>query len=272
LDAVTLYAHVAGVSRSRALASRGEPCALAALARFEGFLRRRAAGLPVAYLVGTKEFFGRAFGVDPRVLIPRPDTEPLVERALEAANFLRAANPRPLDIHDAFTGSGCVGITLAAELPGSNVTLSDASAAALDVARENASRLLGQPLPAFLANLLPDLGAGSSSTERAVTFGPQDLIVANPPYVRSEEARRLLALGWGEPESALDGGVDGLDAYRAFIPLAWEALRPGGVVAVEIGEEQAASVSSIYAASGFEGIETSRDLEGRDRVVLGRKR
>ncbi len=284
LDSSLLLARAAGCGRADLLARNPEPLSPGAEAGFLAFLARRSEGESVAYILGEKEFFGRAFRVDPRVLVPRPDTEILVEAALQAARRIlesrsepdpgpggRRTGPAPgtgLRIHDAFTGSGCVGITLAAELPGSEVSLSDLSPGARDLAARNARDILGRDL----AVLESDVLSGAP--------GPYDLLTANPPYVASAETNRLLGrdptrrTGGAdgirrEPRAALDGGPDGLDLYRRLVPEAEIRLAIGGFLAVEIGEDQGAPVSELFRLGGFREVEVIRDLGGRDRVVRG---
>lgn len=293
LDASLLLARAAGCGRAALLARLSDPLLPDAETAYSSFLSRRAEGESVAYILGEKEFYGRRFRVDPRVLVPRPDTETLVEAALAAARGVPAGRPAGsgiptlgagapgsgarrsgpgtgLRIHDAFTGSGCVGITLAAELPYAEVSLSDLSPGARDLAARNAREILGRDLPVLESDVL----AGVS--------GPFDVITANPPYVSSAETDRLLGRpGPGhlgppgadgircEPREALDGGSDGLRFYRVLVPEAEKALAPGGCLAVEIGEEQGAAVGGMFRERGFRNVETLRDLGGRDRVVRG---
>lgn len=271
LDACLLLARAAGCGRAALLARLSDPLLPEAETTYSTFLSRRAEGESVAYILGEKEFFGRTFRVDHRVLVPRPETEILVEAALSAARRVPARRAGTgLRIHDAFTGSGCVGITLAAELPGSEVSLSDLRPGARDVAARNAREILGRDLQILESDVL----AGVS--------GPFDLITANPPYVASAETDRLLGRpgpGHGgatgedgvrrEPRAALDGGPDGLDLYRRLVPEAEKALALGGFLVVEIGEDQGASVEALFRGYGFAGVEVMRDLGGRDRVVRG---
>lgn len=258
LDASLLLAHALGASRERALALGPEPLDKAGEAAYRGLLARRAAGEPVAYLLGFKEFRGLEFRVDARVLCPRPDTELLVEAALEAARPFSAPGRAPIRLHDAFTGSGAVAVALAAELgERADASMSDLSPGALALARENSRALLGRELPAFLADCLDGV---------AGTF---ELVTANPPYVTSVFCDGIDAAGGKEPRLALDGGPDGLDLYRRFVPRAREVLVPGGVLAVEIGDEQGRAVSGLLRDAGFRNVEVLRDLGGRDRVVRG---
>ncbi len=229
-------------------------------------IARRATGEPVAYLTGTREFWGLSFKVTPAVLIPKPDTETLVERALEILSVFPGA-PAVLDV---CTGSGCVAVSLAHALPRSLVAATDISAAALEVARENAARLVGAGRIAFEEG---DLREGLPAPPATDTAAPQgwDLIVSNPPYVPSAVVPELLADGRMEPELALDGGADGLDLVRPLARLAFDSLRPGGRLLVETGEYNAREAARVFEACGFSDIVVGRDLEGQDRTVEGRK-
>lgn len=287
LDSRLLLARTLGASRISLLARNPEVLPPGAEAAFLALLARRAEGESVAYILGEKEFYGRVFRVDSRVLVPRPDTEILAEAALESARRIleRRAEAGPavpgpggsrtgplpgsgIRIHDAFTGSGCVGITLAAELPGSDVSLSDLCPGARDLAARNAREILGRDLPVLESDVL----SGAP--------GPYDLVTANPPYVTSAETDRLLG-GPGpgqtggadglrkEPREALDGGTDGLDFYRRLVPKAEKRLVSGGFLVVEIGEDQSSAAAELFRRGDFREVEVIRDLGGRDRVVRG---
>jgi release factor glutamine methyltransferase len=245
-----------GCARDRILALLPDELEPLPLERYRALVARRARGEPLAYLTGEKEFFGRSFAVDERVLIPRPETELLVEAALRALPPPSPGRPRPR-AHDAFTGSGCVGISLAAERPDLDISLSDYSPEALALCERNCAALLGAPLPMARGSLL------------SAAIGPLDLITANPPYVTSDLSDCIRAGGNTEPRLALDGGPEGLDFYAPLAAEAWELLAPGGTLASEIGDEQGAAVSAIYARQGFRELRVLRDLAGQDRVVLG---
>jgi len=260
LDAALLLGHALGVDRDRVLASMPDELDASILDAYRSLVARRSSGEPVAYIVGYKEFYGRRYTVDPRVLVPRPDTELLVEVALSLlppVSRTGGGPVRPVRCHDAFTGSGCVGVTIAAERPDVEVSLSDASPAALEAARANALGLLGRPLDARLGDVL------------SAAVGPFDLIVANPPYVTRELTDRLLSTGDGEPRMALDGGELGLDIYPALAAQAFDLLADGGSLAVEIGEEQGPAVAAVLESAGFGGVRVHADLAGSDRVISG---
>jgi release factor glutamine methyltransferase len=219
--------------------------------RFRALCMRRAAEEPIAYLRGAKEFHGRTFRVSPAVLVPRPETELLVELALS----LLADQPAPR-VLDLGTGSGCVAVTLALECPAARVVAVDRSADALAVARDNARRL-GAGVEFVASDWFGDVS------------GRFDLIVANPPYVADADPH-LAALAH-EPRSALAAGSDGLDDLRRIVAGAPAHLVPGGWLAVEHGHDQGEAVRRLFAAAGLVDVGTRRDLAGIERVCAGRR-
>lgn len=255
LDAQVLLAHVLGVSRARLLSDAQRPLSAAQQAAYQALVARRAALEPVAYLIGHKEFFGRDFSVDRRVLIPRPESELLVELALRQA---RRCGP-PASVADIGTGSGCLAITLALELPQARVFAVDCSEAALEVARLNAER---HGVAGRVTFLLGD----------ALTPLPQpvDLIVANPPYTVLAEVEEGVRR-W-EPHLALDGGAQqGFAEPARWLAQAPSRLRPGGLLLMEIAAWQGGQALAA-ARAVFPAAETRlyQDLAGHDRVLLVR--
>lgn len=233
------------------------------LLRFASLVARRKGGEPVAYLVGHREFYGREFAVSPAVLIPRPETEMLVDLALAqevgVGATAKCTATGATSILDLGTGSGCIAVTLALEIRQAEVTAVDTSAAALSVARENAERL-GATLRLQRSNWFDQL-AGE-------TF---DLIVANPPYIATTDPHLAAGDLRHEPEPALAGGADGLDAIRQIVAGAPRHLRPRGRLWLEHGYDQAAAVHELLAAAGFDDIQQHRDVAGIVRVSGGRR-
>lgn len=258
LEAELLLGDVLGLDRVRLIVSANEELTGDDLRRFRDHILRRRSGEPLAYIVGHREFFGRKFFVDPRVLVPRPDTEILVEAALEKTEH-RALFGRALDL---CTGSGCIAISFAKRRPTWRVTGVDVSPGAIEVARKNAlyhGALWG------VRFLTGDLFEPLAPKERF------ELIVSNPPYVASGELEGLEATVRDfEPKLALLGGAAGLDFYPRLAHGARGALVPGGVLAVEVGAGQAAAVESIFLATGFIEPERLKDYAGHERVVVGR--
>jgi len=235
----------------------------------EGFVRRRLGGEPVARILGTKEFWGLPLKLSAETLVPRPDTETVVELALEMLRANPAANsPRNLPrnrswrIADLGTGSGAILLALLRELPDARGFGTDISAAALQMAQANAADLGLADRATFIAC---DYAAGLS--------GPFDLVVSNPPYVRSADIAGLAAeVRDHDPPRALDGGVDGFDAYRALIPQAARLLGPGGALVVESGQGQTGQIEDLMTAAGLTAESPPRaDLAGIPRAVAGRK-
>lgn len=239
LDAEILLAHVLGVDRAQLITREDRPVSDAEEAEFAELVERRAKREPVAYIVGTKGFRNVELHVDPRVLIPRPDTETLVEAAIEVAS-------EGARVHDVGTGSGAVALALADERPDLRITASDASVGAVDVARENAAAL-GLDVPVEIANGLPP--------------GEYDLVVANLPYVRADEWGALQPeIREHEPREALVSGRDGLDAIRSLVRQAESRT----LLALEHAPNQAQAVRDLLRDA-----RTVQDLAGRDRVTVG---
>ncbi len=253
LDAQLLLLHVLGRgSHERAwlLAHDDEALAEARAQAFDALCRRRLAGEPVAYLVGEKEFFGLPLAVDARVLVPRPDTEVLVEWALERLPPVPA--PRVIDLG---TGSGAIALALKHRRPDARVEAVDRSAGALAVAAANARRL-GLDIVLREASWLEGAGTG------------YDLIVSNPPYI-AEGDPHLPDLAH-EPRSALAAGTDGLDDLRQIVARAPAHLVPGGWLLLEHGWDQAAAVRALLSEAGFADVASRQDLAGIERCSGGR--
>jgi release factor glutamine methyltransferase len=265
LEAALLLAQAADTDRTGIIVRHREMVPGKAERRFEELLSRRLAGIPVAYLRGMKEFWGLDFLVNEAVLIPRPDTETLVEEALLCARELQESG-QALRILDLCCGSGCVGIALASELPETELVLSDISTAALETARFNAARLLGEARKGSIKLVKSDLFADFGKME------PFSVITANPPYLTELEVDRMKQRGLAEPEGALRGGRDGLDLVRTIISRSPGFLAPGGFLLLESDSSQTGAISSIFSQEGYEAIMVKQDLAGRNRVTRGRYR
>lgn len=255
-DASLLLAHALGRPRSWLYAHGSEGVDEEAAARFARLLARRVAGEPVAYLTGTRGFWRFDLRVTPDTLIPRPETELLVELALE-----RLPADRALRVADLGTGSGAIALSLACERPRARVVASDASAAALAVARDNARAL----------------GIGNVAFAEGSWFAPLagerfDLVASNPPYVADGDPHLAEGDLRFEPASALASGHDGLDDIRRIAAEAPAHLLPGGWLLLEHGHDQGEPVRALLRQAGFSEVGTRRDLERRDRVTLGRAR
>ncbi len=256
-EAQLLLALAAGVTRLEVLRGIDQILNPDVLCKFREFLQRRCVREPLAYIRGSQEFYGLDFKVSPAVLIPRPETEPLVEIAIER---LRTA-PHPMVV-DVGTGSGCIAISVAKALQSASVIGIDTSAEALEVARENASKHEVSSRVRFVRSNL----AFAIATESV------EMIVANPPYIAPVDIDRLEPeIRRYEPRMALDGGPDGLAFHRELIVSSLRALRPSGRLAVEIGFGQGDCVRALVTRAGLLIEETRRDLAGIERVIVGQK-
>lgn len=224
--------------------------------RYEAFVTRRALGEPVAYLLGEKEFWSLPLAVGPGVLIPRPETELLVECALARLPIDRAC-----DVLDLATGSGAVALAIAAERPLARVLATDLSEAAVDTADSNAARL----------GLAGRVEVRAGNWYQPVAGQRFDLIVGNPPYIAPDDPRVAPEVRRYEPPQALFAGADGLAALREVIAGAPRHLLSGGWLALEHGNTQAADVRGLFVSAGFEAVRTHSDLAGRDRCTEGRR-
>ncbi len=267
VDADLLARTVLGWDRARLLASLNDPLPPDLQPAYADLVRRRERREPAAYIVGQREFWGRPFEVDPAVLVPRPETELLVEEALArlasrvAALLVPAPGGHSLLIADVGTGSGCLAVTLALEIPRSRVVATDTSPAALDVARRNASRHEVADRIDFLETSL--------LAEADTRF---DLIVSNPPYVPASEMHALPPeVQEYEPRQALFGGEDGLDVIRALLLQAESRLREGGLLIFEFGFGQEDGVKrAIRLRPAFDEVTIRRDLQGIPRTAVVR--
>lgn len=250
-DAELLLLFATGLTRAAMLAHMAGDLDSATAARYAVLIERRFAGEPIQYITGETEFYGLPFRVTRDVLIPRPETEHLVEKAIELATHFPV--PRIVDIG---TGSGAVAVALAHALPGTQITTIDISETALDLACQNAKR--NNATVRFLHGDLLAPVAG----ERF------EIVVSNPPYVPTTDRHSLaVEVRDYEPGLALFAGEDGLDVYRRLIPAAFSVVVPGGFIALEIGYGQSEAIRTLLSKSGFNDVAFTPDLQGIPRVV-----
>lgn len=251
-DADLLLADALGVDRLRLLLDFDKPLSPEELAAFRKRIERRAKGEPLAYILGRKEFYGRDFFVNEKVLVPRPETEGLVDFGLESL-----PQDRPARVLDLCAGSGCIGISLALERPKVSVDLVEFDPGAAEVAWRNVeAHGVGDRVRVLVGDLFD------------AAEGEYDLVLSNPPYVPSGEIPGLAPEVRREPRLALDGGPDGLDVVRRIARDAAAHLHPGGMLALELALEQPAPVADLLRRSGFARAEVRQDFTHRDRYVV----
>jgi release factor glutamine methyltransferase len=253
LDAELLLAESLDVPRTRLYTESGRILDAAAAARFRTLVHARGRGKPIPYLTGRTEFFSLEFAINEAVLVPRPETELLVELALEIC-----PPDEPLRVVDLGTGSGAIAAAFARSRPASFVTATDRSLTALEIARLNLARLAARNTRVVAGDWLSPFAASAF-----------DLILANPPYIADSERAELDPAVGFEPAAALYAGADGLVALAAIIADAPRCLNAGGRLALEHGERQGARVGELLRARGFSEVFTRRDLAGHDRVSSG---
>lgn len=258
LDAEVLLLHTIGKDRAWLLTHGDEEFGGCTATRYAALLDRRVAGEPIQYITGECEFYGLPFRVTPAVLIPRPETEHVVEKAVA-----RAARWERARILDVGTGSGAIAVALAHALPDAVVWAVDVSPEALEIARGNAER----------NGVLDRVRLVQSDLLAAVSEERFELVVSNPPYVPElDRAGLAIEVREHEPELALFAGEDGLDVYRRLIPAAARALAASGSLVLEIGYDQAEAVLALLTASGFSNVEFAADLQGIARVAVAQLR
>jgi len=286
LDSSLLLAEVLNTSRSKLTAAAHDNISEALVATFRQLIKRRQSGECTAYILGRKEFYGLEFQVNPSVLVPRPDTETLVETAINREQGARSKEQRagskeqrisnkaemgkqPFRVLDLCTGSGAIAIALKHTMPELEVWATDISAEALETAKTNAARLLPPDSIRFLQGdlynaLLPD---------SLFLLPPSSflIIISNPPYVPTTDIPSLPPEVRMEPALALDGGNDGLDKIRKIVSRAPEFLCSGGCLLLEADPRQMAAITDLYEKAGFSDIQTHADLSGRERVISGIK-
>jgi len=252
LNAEHLLAHVLGLKRMDLYLQFDRPLGESERAPLRDLIRKRGTGIPLQHLLGTVEFCGRTFKSDSRALIPRPETEQLVERALTYSNLSSPTS----SILDVATGSGIIPLTLTLERPEASVTATDISLESLSLARENAVLLGVDRISFHEADLIPESLNASF-----------DLITANLPYIPSAEIPTLSREVQNDPLLALDGGADGLDLIRRLAPLAYERLSPGGHLLLEIGIDQSEEVMKCLAGHNYRDIVALPDYQGIPRFI-----
>ena len=252
LDARLLLQHVLHVTHSYLVAHNDAPLSAKQEKNYRGLLARASNKEPIPYLIGNAHFYGLELAVNPSVLIPRPETEELVNHALAWAGTRRG-----LHVVDVGTGSGCIAVAMSQQLADASITAVDVSSAALDVARQNAARHARQRIQFLRGNLLESLA------------GPFDLILANLPYVANDEWTMVdAAVKWYEPPVALWGGADGLDLVRELLRQAVSRLEAGGAIFLEIGWRQGAKIRQVAGELFPQAdINVIADLSGHDRIV-----
>lgn len=256
LTSEILLGHVLNVARVKLYMDLDRPLSKDELSTYRGLIQRRLGGEPTQYLVGFKEFYGRRFFVDARVLIPRSETELLVEAALRDV-----PKDTPTRVLDVCTGSGCVAISIAAERPQASVWAVELMPGAMEVAKKNAEALQVDGRVTFFAgDLLAPLPEGAKF----------DVIVSNPPYVKAGDIPTLQKEVRAEPKEALDGGADGLRLIDRLITEALPRLKAGGLLAMEIGEDQGNAVKELLTRAGGHDVRIEKDLARHDRLALAR--
>ena len=289
LAAELLLLHVLGRDRTWLYAHSDEPIADADWQQFLSLVERRAAGEPTQYLTGKQEFWGLEFEVTPAVLIPRPETEHVIEVALDRRGLHEARQGRPqttrgagLRIGDIGTGSGCIAVVLAKELPAARIYATDVSSAALEVARRNAARHgVSERIEFVQAHLIDAICA---EQRKAAYAGPTqaqgsrheslrfDLIASNPPYIGRREAATLpREVREHEPEAALYGGEDGYELYGELIAQAAKHLKTGGVLVLELGHNTLPAVRPLLEDANWINVGTTNDLAGIARVIAAER-
>ena len=256
LETRVLLMHVLGWRRTELITRDHESLDAKAVERFEALAQRRLNGEPIAQLTGKREFFGLEFEVSPDVLIPRPETELLVETALDA--IADTPNARVLDLG---TGTGAIAISIAHARPDAGVWAIDRSPAALDIARRNARRLLGAAHSVTFIE-----SDWTAKLDPSLRF---EVIVSNPPYIAKDDPHLTQGDLRFEPRGALTDDADGLSAIRIIIDTAPLLLAPGGALWIEHGYDQADAVRHLLAARGFTGVRSIRDLAGIERTSGG---
>ncbi len=262
LDAQVILCHILKVERLYLIINKDRALTHKEILEYNKMIEKRLSGMPVQYIIANQEFMGMDFYVEEGVLIPRPDTEILIEKILESID-----QSKKFTIVDIGTGSGAITISLASLIKNSQIYSIDISTKALDIARKNANKHGVTSKINFLK------GSLFEPLEDMDIKGEVDILVSNPPYIPSSEIGRLqIEVSRYEPRIALDGGEDGLDFYRKIVNNAPEYLRPNGLLALEVGHDQARKVADLMKGNNkYVDIQITKDLAGIERVVRGRK-
>lgn len=263
LDALVLLAYAWGCRKEHLYTLISDPVPGEIRERYNGFITKRLEGYPVSYILNRKEFFSLTFYVDERVLVPRPDTEIMIETVADiiTSGAIPVGQEQSGDefrILDICTGSGCIPITLKHLYPRLTIHGADISRDALEVAELNARTILGESIPLFHSDLF-----------REIT-GMYQIITANPPYLLSTEWQEMEKRKWPEPQIALDGGDDGLDLIRQIIIDSIDKLAEFGYLLLEAAPDQADEIQDLMISAGFSDTSIIQDLAGRNRITLGR--
>ena len=259
LDATVLLAEAMEMDKTKLFACFTDPVPEEPYKRFQTFLEQRLAGWPVSYIRRKKEFYGRTFYVDQRVLVPRPDTETMIDAALDVCREFPC--PRILDL---CSGSGCIAVTMACECAAHgiavSVTASDISPDACEIGQKNAAAIYGKEIPFIQSDLFASLE------------GPFDLILSNPPYLAENEIEGFRKMQWPEPELALNGGPDGLNIVKQIIQKSVEYLARNGYLLLEAAPDQMDVITALMQKEDFADIQLIKDLGNQNRIIKARNR
>lgn len=264
LDAELLISASLGIKRIDLYLKFDQPLKEAELEKCRDYVRRRSQGEPVAYILNQKHFYGFEFFVDQRVLIPRPETELLVERAFDEIKKLEHS-PKILDLG---SGSGCIGISILKRNPRATATLVDASIDATEVIKINAEKLQVSDRVQILNTSVQEL---QKNFPEASSSSQYDLVLANPPYIGREDINVDANVKKFEPDSALFAEEQGMAEIKSWLPIAVESTTQGGAIIFEIGWTQGAQVKELFESAGLNEVKVHKDLAEHDRFVFGRK-
>lgn len=255
LDALILLTYVLGISKEKLLASYPDIIVKSCYNSYFDLLKKRAKNYPVSYLTQKKEFFGLTFYVDENVLVPRPDSEILVETAVK----ILEKSPQIKKVLDLCTGSGALAIALKYTIPHIDILCSDISGNAIEICRKNCTSILGKELKIIESNLFDKIE------------GKFDIIITNPPYLTDEETEKMMKTGWKEPQIALKGGKEGLDFITKIIDKAPDFLEKNGYLLIESSIDQTEIIRELMDSENYCNTEIIKDLSGRNRVTAGQK-